>query len=211
MLKRFRQIINPKSKITNLSPITSQVDNSPGWGSITSRNRPWVDPRLRPRPPPGNLPGRPRGLAQEPHRLAHASPSPPTTSSATRSPSPAPTAPSTASSRPSGTTPRTACDLRLEAMCDELARAGDLFVLLFRNPQDGMCYIRFVTKDRICAIETAPNDWETELSYTETPETTGEPKTLAVPRPPRRRLARTPSCCTTPSTARSAPCWARAT
>ena len=52
-------------------------------------------------------------------------------------------------------------------MCDELARAGDLFVLLFRNPQDGMSYLRFVTKDRISAITTAPNDWETEISYTE--------------------------------------------
>jgi hypothetical protein len=58
-------------------------------------------------------------------------------------------------------------DLRLESMCDELARAGDLFVLLFRNPEDGMSYIRFVTKDQITKIETAPNDWELELSYTE--------------------------------------------
>ena len=32
--------------------------------------------------------------------------------------------------------PRNRLDLRLEAMCDELSRAGDLFVLLFRNPQD---------------------------------------------------------------------------
>jgi hypothetical protein len=48
-----------------------------------------------------------------------------------------------------------------------LARAGDLFVLLFRNPQDGMSYIRFVTKDRIIKIETSPNDWELELAYHE--------------------------------------------
>jgi hypothetical protein len=58
-------------------------------------------------------------------------------------------------------------DLRLESMCEELARSGDLFVLLFRNPEDGMSYIRFVTKDQITKIETAPNDWELELSYTE--------------------------------------------
>jgi hypothetical protein len=52
-------------------------------------------------------------------------------------------------------------------MCDELTRAGDLFVLLFRNPQDGMSYIRFVTKDRIRRIESAANDYETELAYEE--------------------------------------------
>ncbi len=57
---------------------------------------------------------------------------------------------------------------RLEPMSDELSRAGDLFVLLFRNPQDGMSYIRLVTKDRIQKIETAPNDWETELVFYET-------------------------------------------
>jgi hypothetical protein len=57
---------------------------------------------------------------------------------------------------------------RLEPMCDELSRSGDLFVALFRNPQDGMSYIRFVTKDRIEKIETAPNDWESEWAYYET-------------------------------------------
>ncbi len=59
-------------------------------------------------------------------------------------------------------------DLRLESMCDELARSGDLFVLLFRNPADGLSYVRFITKDRICKMETAENDWETELVYYET-------------------------------------------
>ncbi len=63
--------------------------------------------------------------------------------------------------------PKNRLDLRLEMMCDELARSGDLFVLLFRNPEDGMSYIRFITKDRILRIETAPNDWETELTYFE--------------------------------------------
>lgn len=63
--------------------------------------------------------------------------------------------------------PKNVMELRLESMCDELSRAGDLFILLFRNPQDGMSYIRFVTKDRIIKIETAPNDWETELTYHE--------------------------------------------
>ena len=62
-------------------------------------------------------------------------------------------------------------ELRLEAMADELSRAGDLFVTLHRNPIDGMSYIRFVTKDRIERIETSENDWEHELAYYETQET----------------------------------------
>ncbi len=64
--------------------------------------------------------------------------------------------------------------LRLVPMCEELARSGDLFVLLFRNSADGISYIRFVTKDQILKIETAPNDWETELVYQEAPPA-GEP------------------------------------
>ena len=58
---------------------------------------------------------------------------------------------------------------RLHVMVEELSRSGDLFVLLFRNSIDGMSYIRFVTKDQIQKIETAANDWETELVFWETP------------------------------------------
>lgn len=58
-------------------------------------------------------------------------------------------------------------DQRLHTMCEELSRSGDLFVLLFRNSVDGMSYIRFVTKDQIQKIETAANDWETELVFWE--------------------------------------------
>ena len=61
-------------------------------------------------------------------------------------------------------------DLRLEAMCDELSRSGDLFVALFRNPGNGMSYLRFVTKDRIEKIETADNDWERETAFFERQE-----------------------------------------
>jgi hypothetical protein len=64
--------------------------------------------------------------------------------------------------------PKNRLALRLDSMCDELSRAGDLFVLLFRNPQDGNSYIRFITKDRIQKIVSAENDWETELAYYET-------------------------------------------
>lgn len=71
--------------------------------------------------------------------------------------------------------PKNRMELRLDGMCDELSRAGDLFVVLFRNPNDGLSYIRFVTKDRIVKIETAANDWETELAYHEIQDT-GDPK-----------------------------------
>ena len=60
-------------------------------------------------------------------------------------------------------------ELRQAPMVEELSRSGDLFVLLFRNSFDGMSYIRFVTKDQIQKIETAVNDWETELVYWESP------------------------------------------
>jgi len=71
--------------------------------------------------------------------------------------------------------PKNNLSLRLPSMCDELSRAGDLFVLLFRNNQNGMSYIRFVTKDGIVKIETAENDWETETAFYEQGEG-GEPK-----------------------------------
>lgn len=76
--------------------------------------------------------------------------------------------------------PKNKMELRLAAMSDELARAGDLFVVLFRNPQDGMSYIRFVTKDRIVKIESAPNDWENELIYYEAQDF-GEPRAWYAP------------------------------
>jgi hypothetical protein len=60
-------------------------------------------------------------------------------------------------------------DQRLQSLADELSRAGDVFVLLFRNRQDGMSYLRFVTKEQIGFIETAENDWETELAYHQLP------------------------------------------
>lgn len=76
--------------------------------------------------------------------------------------------------------PQNNLDMRLESISDELARAGDVFVVLFRNRQDGLSYLRFVTKDRIQKIETAPNDWERELAYYETQEI-GEPKKWVSP------------------------------
>lgn len=72
--------------------------------------------------------------------------------------------------------PQNRMGLRLPVIADELARAGDLFPILFRNPNDGMSYIRFVTKDRIVKIETSETDWETELAYYEKQDLTSEPR-----------------------------------
>ena len=46
-----------------------------------------------------------------------------------------------------------------------------------------MSYIRFVTKDRIQKIETADNDWETELAFYETVDI-GEPRRWLSPAHP---------------------------
>jgi hypothetical protein len=79
--------------------------------------------------------------------------------------------------------PKNHMDLRLEQICDELSRAGDLFVILFRSPADGMSYIRFVTKDRILRIQTAENDWETELVFYEQLENGGQRSWLSPAHP----------------------------
>lgn len=61
---------------------------------------------------------------------------------------------------------------RLVPISEELSRAGDVFPVLFRNPHDGMSYVRFVIKSQIYEVITAANDWETELSYTQIPANT---------------------------------------
>jgi hypothetical protein len=66
--------------------------------------------------------------------------------------------------------PKNHMDRRLPELCEELARSGDLFLTLHTNPIDGISYVRPIPKDRIVRIETAPNDWETELVYHETQE-----------------------------------------
>ena len=58
-------------------------------------------------------------------------------------------------------------DMRLPTIVDELSRAGDVFIALFRNPADGMSYVRPIPKSQILKIETAENDWETEIAYHE--------------------------------------------
>ena len=74
------------------------------------------------------------------------------------------------------THPQNRMSLRLPVISDELARAGDIFPVLFRNGNDGMSYIRFVTKDRIVRIETCEKDWETEIAYYEKQDLSSEPR-----------------------------------
>jgi len=57
--------------------------------------------------------------------------------------------------------------LRLERWCDELTRAGELFLVLSTNPADGMSYVREVPAARIDRIEASPGDLERELRYHE--------------------------------------------
>jgi hypothetical protein len=57
--------------------------------------------------------------------------------------------------------------LRLYRWCDELTRAGELFLVLSTNPADGMSYVREVPAARIDQVETARDDLERELRYHE--------------------------------------------
>ena len=61
--------------------------------------------------------------------------------------------------------PQNRLDLRLPELMDEVSRAGDLFLVLFRNPADGQSYVRAVPKSDVVEIVTAENDWEREIAY----------------------------------------------
>lgn len=84
--------------------------------------------------------------------------------------------------------PENRLGLRLAEMSDELSRAGDLFVVLFRNPGDGLSYLRFVTRDQVATIETAANDWERELAVVQhaAPDGDGTPQRWPTPAAARR-------------------------
>lgn len=56
---------------------------------------------------------------------------------------------------------------RLYAWCDEVTRCGELFIVVYRNPGDGMSYVRTIPASRIDKIETDPEDFEHELQYHE--------------------------------------------
>jgi len=54
---------------------------------------------------------------------------------------------------------------RVYQWCDELSRAGELFVVLSRNPISRMSYVREVPAILIDDIRTQPDDLERELAY----------------------------------------------
>lgn len=56
---------------------------------------------------------------------------------------------------------------RLYAWSDELVRAGELFIVVFRNPGDRLCYLRTIPASRIDRVVTDPEDFERELEYHE--------------------------------------------
>lgn len=64
--------------------------------------------------------------------------------------------------------------LRLPDLMDELSRSGDLFLVLFRNPADGLSYVRPLPKSEIQDIITAPLDWEKEIEIIQRPTQAGE-------------------------------------
>ena len=63
--------------------------------------------------------------------------------------------------------PKNLMDLRLTALSDELARAGELFIVLHFNRADGMSYVRTVPASLIDGIKWVPGDYEEETSYHE--------------------------------------------
>jgi hypothetical protein len=69
--------------------------------------------------------------------------------------------------------PKNQINRRLSAWCDELTRSGELFIALFTNPITGMSYVRAIPARQIVAVETDPDDYETETSYLEHTETGG--------------------------------------
>jgi hypothetical protein len=79
--------------------------------------------------------------------------------------------------------PKNRMTLRLPDLSDELSRAGDLFITLHRNPEDGLSYVRPIPKSQILRVETLDNDWETEIAFYEAQEA-GEPKKWLSPAHP---------------------------
>ena len=65
---------------------------------------------------------------------------------------------------------------RIPAWCDELTRAGELFVPLFTNPVDGMSYVRAIPAASIRRVECDPEDYEKEIYFYETVPGQIEPK-----------------------------------
>ncbi len=62
---------------------------------------------------------------------------------------------------------RNQMDQRIPEWCDELCRAGEIFPVLFTNPQDRMSTVRCVPASIIERIEWCEGDYEAELAYKE--------------------------------------------
>jgi hypothetical protein len=58
-------------------------------------------------------------------------------------------------------------DLRIDEWCDELARSGELFPVLFTNPVTGISTVRAVPPSLIRTIDFDPDDYERERRYME--------------------------------------------
>ncbi len=86
--------------------------------------------------------------------------------------------------------PQNHIGLRLEGMADELARAGDLFPVLFREKHTGVSLLRFITKDQVLDIETKGTDWEQETAVLQSSANPGEPKRWLTPHDARSRRSR---------------------
>jgi len=66
--------------------------------------------------------------------------------------------------------PENKMPIRLETLCDELTRIGELFPTLHINHADGMSYVRFMPASQIDQIEWKPGDYEAEIKYHQLPD-----------------------------------------
>lgn len=62
---------------------------------------------------------------------------------------------------------RNQMDQRVPEWCDELCRAGEIFPVLFTNPQDRTSTVRCVPASQVERIEWREGDYEAELRYQE--------------------------------------------
>ena len=67
-------------------------------------------------------------------------------------------------------------ELRVDEWSDELARAGELFPVLFTNPITGMSRVRVIPSSMIRAIDFDGEDYELERRYEEVPLPGMEPR-----------------------------------
>ena len=159
MFKRFKQAITRKGTLEQLATLRSQVDDAPGWTSISGQrhDRDWAE--IQELYSDTLLAWRKNPIAW---RIIAITTDYVTGGCLTIS---SPLVSLNQYIHDFWNHPNNRLDLRLASMVEELSRAGDLFVLLFRNRLDGMSYLRFITKDQVAGIESLENDWETEIAY----------------------------------------------